>query len=65
MLTYYYYTEYMERKAASISRELNRDYTGNVTIMDMKGLTLRKHLHPKALSIFKVGIRVKWRRMRK
>lgn len=55
MLTYYYYTEYMERKAASISRELNRDYTGNVTIMDMKGLTLRKHLHPKALSIFKVG----------
>ena len=54
LLVFYYYTEYIEKKCQRISRQLKRDYTGNVTIMDMKGLSLRTHLHPKAITIFKV-----------
>lgn len=57
-MVFYYYTEYMERKCKQISRQLKRDYTGNVTLMDMKGLSLCTHLHPKAIAIFKVGVDV-------
>ena len=55
-MVFYYYTEYIERKCMHISRQLNRDYTGNVTLMDMEGLSLCTHLHPKAIAIFKVGV---------
>ncbi|KAM7459033.1 hypothetical protein BLSTO_00203 [Blastocystis sp. subtype 1] len=53
LLVFHYYTEHVEQKCHKISRELHRDYTGNVTIMDMKGLSLRKHFDPKAIDIFK------------
>lgn len=53
LLVFHYYTEHIEQKCNKISRELHRDYTGNVTIMDMKGLSLRKHFDPKAIDIFK------------
>ncbi|KAK8826508.1 hypothetical protein WA538_005971, partial [Blastocystis sp. DL] len=53
LMVFYYYTEYIERKCMHISRQLNRDYTGNVTLMDMEGLSLCTHLHPKAIAIFK------------
>ena len=51
---FHYYTEYIEQKCAAISQQLGRQYTGNVTLMDMEGLSLRKHLHPKAILLFKV-----------
>ena len=50
---FHYYTEFVEQKCQRVSRELHRDYTGNVTIMDMKGLSLRNHFDPKAIDIFK------------
>ena len=54
LLVFYYYTEYIEKKCQNISKHLGRDYTGNVTIMDMEGLSLRTHFHPKAITIFRV-----------
>ena len=60
-MVFYYYTEYIERKCSQISRQRKRDYTGNVTLMDMKGLSLCTHLHPKAIAIFKVGVDVPWK----
>ncbi|KNB45303.1 hypothetical protein JH06_2019 [Blastocystis sp. subtype 4] len=53
LLVFYYYTEYIEKKCQNISKHLGRDYTGNVTIMDMEGLSLRTHFHPKAITIFR------------
>ncbi|KAK8796292.1 hypothetical protein WA171_004253 [Blastocystis sp. BT1] len=48
-----YYNEYMEKLCREASEKMGVDYIGNATIIDLKGLSLSRHMNLGAMSIFK------------